>query len=361
MKKVLFPLVTALMVGCLSLQSVMAVTATLTSNDANSRINVHTAPSIESPFPQYGLPGDIVEILRQTKGKDGYTWYYVKFKVSGAKGWVRQDLIKLSSSPNSSSPQNNKGVFIIPSTSVEGTAFTNAESCPIEVNFHADGQWSYNPSKGLHTASGYPNAPRALPAYILPGVPEGSLVVRRGNGNYEYIGQDKTLHLQPREIIHFMINDDYQNNYGAGYADNEGKLSVEWNYSPCNSIAYTGDQGGPLRPIDSEGRRLHSAGIWIDQREQLKVQAGQGIHLVLRNVNVFPVDVDVRDTSFTAGTLQRTVVIPPLGKADIVLSKFGLEPMTWDLLISSDFGRENVFIVNWELYSTWIPGDPQNR
>ena len=87
--------------------SVMAVTATLTSNDPNSRINVHTGPSIESPFPQYGLPGDIVEILRQTKGKDGYTWYYVKFKVSGAKGWIRQDLINLSSSPNSSSPQNH--------------------------------------------------------------------------------------------------------------------------------------------------------------------------------------------------------------------------------------------------------------
>jgi hypothetical protein len=89
------------------LPSVMAVTATLTANDPNSRINVHTGPSIESPFPQYGLPGDPVEILRQTKGKDGYTWYYVKFKVSGAKGWVRQDLINLSSSPNSSSPQNH--------------------------------------------------------------------------------------------------------------------------------------------------------------------------------------------------------------------------------------------------------------
>jgi hypothetical protein len=87
--------------------SVIAVTATLTANDPNSRINIHTAPSIQSPSPQYGLPGDTVEILRQTKEKDGYIWYYVQFKVSGAKGWVRQDLINLSSSPNSSSPHNN--------------------------------------------------------------------------------------------------------------------------------------------------------------------------------------------------------------------------------------------------------------
>lgn len=118
----------------------------------------------------------------------------------------------------------------------------------------------------------------------------------------------------------------------------------------------------PTRPVDSEGRRLHSAGTWLEQRERLTVQAGQGIHLVLRNGNVLPVDVDVRDTSFTAGNLQRTVVLPPSGEAHIVLSKFGAEPMTWDLLISSAEGRERgVFVVNWQLYSTWVPGDPPNR
>jgi len=114
--------------------SVMAVTATLTSNDPNSRINVHTGPSIESPFPQYGLPGDIVEILRQTKGKDGYTWYYVKFKVSGAKGWVRQDLINLSSSPNSSSPQNHNNRRSTPSKSAN-VITAKKESVKAELSY----------------------------------------------------------------------------------------------------------------------------------------------------------------------------------------------------------------------------------
>lgn len=69
--------------------SVTAVTATLTANDPNSRINIHTAPSIQSPSPQYGLPGDTVEILRQTKEKDGYICMYNSKSQVLKDGFVR--------------------------------------------------------------------------------------------------------------------------------------------------------------------------------------------------------------------------------------------------------------------------------
>lgn len=60
---------------------------------SRQRINVRLAPSTSAPSPHFGLEGDIVQMLTQAKGKDGYTWRYVKF-TSGAEGWVRGDLVQ---------------------------------------------------------------------------------------------------------------------------------------------------------------------------------------------------------------------------------------------------------------------------
>jgi hypothetical protein len=56
------------------------------------RINVRTAPSLTATAPSYGLQGDVVKILDQADGRDGYVWMYVQFP-SGAQGWVRGDLV----------------------------------------------------------------------------------------------------------------------------------------------------------------------------------------------------------------------------------------------------------------------------
>ncbi|MGI2908485.1 SH3 domain-containing protein [Tolypothrix sp. VBCCA 56010] len=87
---------TTLLIELWFLLPVVAVSAILSAKDSGSRINVRSAPTTESSSPHYGLSGDI-EVLRQTKAKDGYTWYYVKFYQSGAEGWVRADLIRISS------------------------------------------------------------------------------------------------------------------------------------------------------------------------------------------------------------------------------------------------------------------------
>lgn len=75
----------------------IAVPAVLQATEVGSKINIRSSPSTESSSPHYGLSGDKVEVQRQTKGKDGYTWYYVKFPRSGATGWVRSDLIRIAS------------------------------------------------------------------------------------------------------------------------------------------------------------------------------------------------------------------------------------------------------------------------
>lgn len=60
------------------------------------RINVRSAPSTSASSPHYGLSGDIVQVISQRTGNDGYVWRYVQFP-SGAEGWIRGDLLQAMS------------------------------------------------------------------------------------------------------------------------------------------------------------------------------------------------------------------------------------------------------------------------
>ncbi|MGI0492035.1 SH3 domain-containing protein [Alkalinema pantanalense CENA528] len=64
----------------------------LSSSDPNDRINLRSAPSTAGRVMHYGLSGDVVKVIRELQGDNGYTWHYVEFP-SGAKGWVRGDLL----------------------------------------------------------------------------------------------------------------------------------------------------------------------------------------------------------------------------------------------------------------------------
>lgn len=58
------------------------------------RINVRSAASTKAASPHYGIQGDVVRVVSQKRGTDGYTWQFVQFP-SGAKGWVRGDLVNM--------------------------------------------------------------------------------------------------------------------------------------------------------------------------------------------------------------------------------------------------------------------------
>lgn len=58
------------------------------------RINVRSAPSTSSSTPHYGIVGDRVQVIDATYSDDGYHWYYVEFP-SGARGWIRGDLVNV--------------------------------------------------------------------------------------------------------------------------------------------------------------------------------------------------------------------------------------------------------------------------
>lgn len=71
--------------------------STLRASDPGARINVRSEPTIDSPSPHYGVPGDKVEVLRCVNDRDihgsGLNWCDVRFVQSGATGWVRSDFI----------------------------------------------------------------------------------------------------------------------------------------------------------------------------------------------------------------------------------------------------------------------------
>lgn len=73
--------------------------ATLTSQDAGSKINIRVAPSPNAVAQHFGYAGDEISLLTEARGDDGYIWYKVRFSSSAAEGWVRGDFVQASLAP----------------------------------------------------------------------------------------------------------------------------------------------------------------------------------------------------------------------------------------------------------------------
>ncbi len=76
--------------------SVLSKKATLISNKATSRINIHDAASANAKAKHYGFAGDQVKILDEKQDDEGKTWYKIKFLKSRGKGWVSGNFVKLN-------------------------------------------------------------------------------------------------------------------------------------------------------------------------------------------------------------------------------------------------------------------------
>lgn len=110
--------------------SVSSSEAVLTANDPDSQINLHDTPSATGKDLGYGLAGDRVEIIEQTT-TDGYTWHKVRFRRSGAVGWVRGDFVSLASAGKTSQPSSERPTYSSNSevTSYTPTVATSGGSC----------------------------------------------------------------------------------------------------------------------------------------------------------------------------------------------------------------------------------------
>ncbi|MEB3282944.1 MAG: SH3 domain-containing protein [Lyngbya sp.] len=68
----------------------------LTDRDPSARINLRTDPSWRSRVRGYGRVGDRVEILKETRSREGEMWYEVKFLDSGEIGWIPGENIRVA-------------------------------------------------------------------------------------------------------------------------------------------------------------------------------------------------------------------------------------------------------------------------
>ena len=72
----------------------------LTAQDARAQINLRENANTNSARLGFGLAGDRVSILSETRGEDGYTWYRVQFHKTGVLGWIRSDFVKIFNTPS---------------------------------------------------------------------------------------------------------------------------------------------------------------------------------------------------------------------------------------------------------------------
>lgn len=99
--------------------------ATLVATDPNSQINIRSEPSTDAEAPNYGTVGDSVEILEETKGEDGFTWYRITLEDSDTVGWVRGDLVR----QGNNRPQNrsDRPSARVPLAAIDGCRTEAAE------------------------------------------------------------------------------------------------------------------------------------------------------------------------------------------------------------------------------------------
>jgi hypothetical protein len=103
---------------------------------------------------------------------------------------------------------------------------------------------------------------------------------------------------------------------------------------------------------DSEGFKLLDSGSW-NNSTTLNYEGGQVMHFQVKNVNVLGTTLSIN--SNLGG--NKSLIILPQQTGDIRFDCFGSEPMGWTFDVSTD---SDAFIVAWQLFSSWIPGDPVN-
>jgi len=100
----------------------------------------------------------------------------------------------------------------------------------------------------------------------------------------------------------------------------------------------------PLKKSDS--------GSW-NSDTTYKKRGGQNMTFKVKNINVLGTTLTIE--SNTGDSVSK--IILPQTTAEFEFTYFTSEPYAWKFDISTN---SDAFIVTWELYSTWIEGDPPN-
>jgi hypothetical protein len=103
---------------------------------------------------------------------------------------------------------------------------------------------------------------------------------------------------------------------------------------------------------DSQGRRQHSSGTW-NGNTSLTIDGGMSMHFEIKNLNVVGTTIKITANNNDS----KEAIILPQSTVDLEFAEFGPEPKGWGFDVETD---SDAFLVGWKLYSSWIPGDPNN-
>lgn len=119
---------------------------------------------------------------------------------------------------------------VSPQVQLNDTGVTVVTGDTVQIRY-LSGTWTANPSTGKVNASG--NARYvAKPGYLLPGSNEGCLVGQVGTNAPFYVGPSGTVPAGQTGQLRLGINDDTRKEYGQGYADNQGSITVQITRTP---------------------------------------------------------------------------------------------------------------------------------
>lgn len=137
----------------------------------------------------------------------------------------------------------------------------------------------------------------------------------------------------------------------AASSSDESSTNSNASTDNADGSAQNSSSGGTGN-TDSEGFKLLDSGTW-NNSATLNYQGGQVMHFQVKNVNVLGTTLSIN--SNLGG--NKSLIILPQQTGDIRFDCFGSEPMGWTFDVSTD---SDAFIVGWQLFSSWTPGDPAN-
>lgn len=105
-------------------------------------------------------------------------------------------------------------------------------------------------------------------------------------------------------------------------------------------------------PSNPGNYRMLTSGIWTSNTS-LTVQGGQGMWFKIRNDNALGTTISISDQHGQS----KSSIIPPFSSVEFLFANFGIEPMGWRFDVSTN---SDVFMVTWELWSTWVKDMPRN-
>jgi hypothetical protein len=155
---------------------------------------------------------------------------------------------------------------------------------------YLDGSWVYNPARPACTFDGNEGLP-AKDGYALPEAPEGAVIGRLGDTIFDIPEAVGVLSVGDLELS-MVINDDLENKYGPGLADNSGSIRVDiiiqtgWDFPVDATKAWQAT--GVIVPKGAQLNIKYQAGTWVYNSDRPACGAGGVTGLIAKQDYALP-------------------------------------------------------------------------